>query len=447
MPNVLEQSDLTQRDFDALQRRAGSIAWLRTLREEALHRFNELGFPTIRDEEWKYTSARPIATTPFELALPGSSSINDPESIKSFALRDGLIQLVFVDGHFSPMLSRVPALTGLRVSSLAEALRREPDVVHEHLARYVDERGDAFAALNTAFLEDGAYVSIDAKAKVETPIHLLFLSSNGSERPRASYPRNLVVAGRESHAAIVEHYGSLHDGVAFSNSVTEVVVGRGAKLSHYFVQDENETTYNVSLLRVHQERDSRFESHTALFGGAIVRNNVHVELQGEHCHALVNGLFVGQGTQHMDNHMRVVHAKPHGDSRQFYKGILNDRAHGVFTGRIVVQPDAQKTYANHTNRNPLLTDDPQIDARPQLEIYADDVKCTHGATTGRLNDEAIFYLESRGIDPREARAMLIQAFARESLDRMSLQAVRCLLEVELIKRLPHSASLSAIGCC
>lgn len=433
---------LYQRDFESLERHASADgqAWLRPLRQEAMQRFLQLGWPTLKDEEWRFTSIKPIAATPLVLAENGAAEIS-AQTLAPWSFPEVEVQLVFIDGHHRPELSRLEAAStgGLVVTSLAEAIRHRSERLAPHLAHYAEFRDDAFAALNTAFLQDGALIDVGRGVTLGSPIHLLFIAT-AAARPRISHPRNLILAGEASRATVIEHYVTLGEGVSFSNAVTEVLVGAQAQVAHYLLEEENTQAFNVSTLRVDQHKESRFESHSALFGGALVRNNVHVELQGPGCRSLVNGLFVAAGTQHMDNHMRVVHAQPHGESRQFYKGILDGRAHGVFTGRILVKPGAQKTDAKQTNRNLLLSDEAQINTQPQLEIYADDVKCTHGATTGRLDEEAAFYLQTRGIDAESARGLLIHAFARESLDRMSVEPVRARLEGLLAARLPRAAS-------
>ncbi len=239
-----------------------------------------------------------------------------------------------------------------------------------------------------------------------------------------TYPRNLIVAEDESQVAVVEDYVSLSGGIAFCNTATELIVGESAVVSHYMLEREHTDAFNVSTLRIQQARSANVSTHSILLGGGLVRNNVHPVLAGEGGECLINGLFIGAGRQHLDNYMLVEHTQPHCDSRQFYNGILDERAHGVFHGRIIVHKDAQKTDAKQTNRNLLLSDDAQIDTKPQLEIYADDVKCTHGATIGQMDENALFYLRSRGIDEQGARKLLLLAFANECLDRMKEDAVR-----------------------
>jgi len=312
---------------------------------------------------------------------------------------------------------------GMKVNGLGKEIAGNPTEIEPHLGRYVDTQRDAFCALNTAFTEDGAYVHIRKGAVVEGPIYLLFISS-AENSPSMSHPRNLIVAEDDSQAIIVEDYVSLDPGPAFCNTVTELVAGDSAVVAHYMIEREHREAFNISTLRIEQGRSASVTSHSVLLGGGLVRNNVHPVLMGEGGECLINGLFVGNGQQHLDNYMLVEHASPRCDSRQFYNGILDGNAHGVFHGRIIVHKDAQKTDAKQTNRNLLLSDEAQIDTKPQLEIYADDVKCTHGATIGQIEEDALFYLRSRGIDEVSARKLLLFAFATECLDRMKQGVVR-----------------------
>ncbi|MEX0777306.1 MAG: Fe-S cluster assembly protein SufD [Phycisphaeraceae bacterium] len=424
------------------QFRQNGQAWLAPLRDRAMQRFLDLGWPTLRDEAWRFTDVRPITQTPFVLAE--ATADVGADAVAPFSLGDAAAaQLVFVDGQYRDDLSSLGHLPeGVIVQSLADAIQDRADATRRHLGQYADFEQDAFTALNTAFLTQGLFVLVPAGVTLDKPIHALYVATSGGAsgsaggtQPLVCHPRNLVIVQDHASACVIEHYVSLGDGPSWSNTVTEAVVGANAHLAHYVLELESQDAFNIQTLRVDQGRDSRFESHTALLGGALVRNNIHVELTGEGCNSLVNGLFVGRDRQHLDNHMRIVHAAPHCDSRQFYKGVLADKSHGVFSGRIVVNKDAQKTDAKQTNRNLLLSDEARINTQPQLEIYADDVKCTHGATTGQLDEEALFYLQARGIPTAEARQLLIHAFAAESLGRMTVTPVRELLERVLAERL------------
>jgi Fe-S cluster assembly protein SufD len=412
------------------------LPWLRALRQNGFRRFYEVGFPTLRDEDWRFTNVSAIAETPFRIS-PAGARLSGQE-LAPWRMENPASELVFFNGRFVPELSSGNLPAGAEAGSLAGQLARDSQSVEAHLGAYLSTERDAFSALNTAFAEDGAYVRIRRGAVIDRPIHLLFVSA-GTGAPAMTNPRNLVLAEEESQAAIVEDYVSLDDSVAFCNTVTEFVVRDNAIVSHYMVERENRQAFNVSTLRIEQGRTANVASHSLLIGGALVRNNVHPVLAGEGGECLINGLFIGGDRQHLDNYMLVEHAKPHCGSRQFYNGILDGQAHGVFHGRIIVHKDAQKTDAKQTNRNLLLSDDAQIDTKPQLEIYADDVKCTHGATIGQIEEDALFYLRSRGLDETSARKLLLGAFASECLDRMKEDAVRRYVEGLINDRLFQAA--------
>ena len=400
-------------------------AWLRALRERAFARFCEAGFPTTKHEDWRFTNVNAIAQTPFHLARDARQSrAIYGETLEACRIPGAACQLVFLNGRFAAELSDLGSLPqGVRVGSLAQAIAQDGKSFEAHLGRYVNMDRDAFCALNTAFMEDGAYVYLPRRTVLEAPICFLFISLPG-DRPEMTNPRNLIVAEDATEASVVEDYVSLGSGAFFSNVVTELVAGEDAVISHYLIEREDRQAFNVSTLRTQQGRSANVSSHSVLLGGGLVRNNVHPVLGGEGGECLINGLFMGNGSQHMDNYMLVEHASPHCSSRQFYNGILDGHSHGVFHGRIIVHKDAQKTDAKQTNRNLLLSDDAQIDTKPQLEIYADDVKCTHGATIGQVDENALFYMRSRGIDEPSARGLLLLAFANECLDRMTCRPVR-----------------------
>ncbi len=397
--------------------------WLRELRREAFARFCEVGFPTTHDEDWRFTDVSAISKTRFRLAREERSGVF-PQQLEPWRVEGAGCQLIFINGRFASELSVLNKLAeNVRVAGLANELSSNSTLIEQHLGHYVDVHRDSFSALNTAFAEDGAYVHVTRGTIVEEPICLLFVSTPGA-LPVMNHPRNLILIDEDSQATIVEEYVSLGDGSIFCNAVTEVVAGGNAVLSHYRIEREQVGTFNISTLRIQQGRSANIASHSVLLGGALVRNNVHPVLAGEGGECLINGLFLGSDNQHIDNYMLVEHASPHCGSRQFYNGILDDHAHGVFHGRIIVHKDAQKTDAKQTNRNLLLSDDAQIDTKPQLEIHADDVKCTHGATIGQIDEEALFYMRSRGIDEASARNHLLLAFAGECLGRMKEGPVR-----------------------
>jgi Fe-S cluster assembly protein SufD len=450
MTNVITATRSTVRyleEFELLKRRGQAPAWLDSLRQRGIEQFSDAGFPTTHDEDWRFTNVAPIAQSDFDLAGVTVPRITLAD-LKQFGIAAFSYRLVFVNGRFTAELSQTAGLPkGVQISSLGAEIAQHPAGLELHLGRYLNARRDAFAALNTAFIEDGACIRIARGVVLEEPIYCLFITAAAGKDPVMNHPRNLIVAGENSQATIVEDYASLSlgepDSPSFSNTATELVAAEGAIVSHYMIVREGGQAFNVSTLRIEQGRSANVATHSLLLGGALIRNNVHPVLAGEGGECLINGLFMANGRQHMDNYMLVEHASAHCDSRQFYNGILNGQAHGVFHGRIIVHKDAQKTDAKQTNRNLLLCDDARIDTKPQLEIYADDVKCTHGATIGQVDENALFYLRSRGLDDISARHLLLQAFANECLDRMHPGPVRDHVESLVAEWLPETAKVSA----
>ncbi len=426
------------------ERNAAEPRWLQSLREDAFARFCQAGFPTTKDEDWRFTNVSAIAQTSFS-AAPDCRHQLEQRDLEPYFIPGAACRLVFINGRFAPQFSDTSALPGnVKAGGLLEVITSVADGLEPHLGRYVNIQRDSFCALNNALFEDGAYVHIPRRVVLEAPIYCLFVSVPGGD-PAMVHPHNLIIAGAESQASVVEDYVSLGNGKTFSNVVTEVVAGDDAVFSHYMIEREDLESYNVSTLRIQQGRAANVTSHSVLLGGALVRNNVHPVLAGEGAECLINGLFLGKDRQHVDNYMLVEHALPHGSSRQFYNGILDGQAHGVFHGRIIVHKDAQKTDAKQTNRNLLLSDDAQIDTKPQLEIYADDVKCTHGATIGQIEENALFYMRSRGIDEASARRLLLFAFASECLERMKQAPVREYLKRVVQQWLPEGRASASTG--
>ena len=408
--------------------------WLGILRAKAAHNFAQIGLPTSKHEDWRFTNINPIRKTNFTPAN-GQATFSSTD-IKQFLFDDlDAINIVFVNGHFDPGLSHLTELQdGVRLVSLAAANAGQCPNVEKHLGKYAQIDDQAFTAANTAMIHDGVYMRIKKGTTVEKPIHIINISVANDE-PIITHPRTLIIAEPNTNATIIEDYVSLSDDVYLTNAVTEIVVQDNADITHYMLERESKNAFNISSLFVNQKRDSRFTSHSVLLGGHIVRNNINPVLDGENCYSVLNGVYVIQDNQIADNHMQVVHAKPHCDSRQYYNGIMNDQSKGVFRGRIIVKQDAQQTDAKQSNQNLLLSDDASVNTDPQLEIYADDVKCTHGATIGQLDKDQIFYLQARGIPAIQARAMVIQAFAAENLERMNLEPIRNYLQEKLLARL------------
>jgi Fe-S cluster assembly protein SufD len=415
--------------------------WLRPLREDAISRFERLGFPTTRDEGWRHTNVAPIAKVPFRPAVHEFDGFTASE-LGSFTFgEDDSCRLVFINGRHSEELSSADALpAGTRVQNLAAALETERELIEPHLARLASFQDNPFVALNTAFLADGAFVYIPRGTVVDQVLHLVFLSSSRGEAS-VSYPRNLIVVGDGSQASIVESYGGLDRGAYLTDTVTEVALGSNASLDHYKLQRESENSFHVGTLQVLQERSSRLYSHSISLGGALVRNDLNAVMNGEGCDSTLNGLYVTRGRQLVDNHTCIDHARPHCDSRELYKGILDDQSRSVFSGKIVVRKDAQKTNARQTNKNLLLSEEALSNTAPELQIFADDVKCTHGATIGHLDEEELFYTRSRGIGVEAARTLLTYAFASDILGSVKFKPIQCQIDLILLTRLSRVAKL------
>jgi Fe-S cluster assembly protein SufD len=415
--------------------------WLGRVREKGLARFVAAGFPTTRDEDWRTTSVAPIARTTFR--PPDRAAAAPPElPALANAVPDAL-RLVFLDGRLLPGLSAPGSgPEGLWAGSLERALQVIPERLEEHLAARDEPDGSVFCALNEAFAEDGGVVLVGDGLELDRPIHLVYLSGAAAE-PIASHPRTLVVAGRSSRVRIVESYLGAGDGVCLTNAVTDVIVGQDASVGHYRLQAESEKAFHVSTIRSRQGRDSRYGGFNLNLGGGLVRHDVSAVLDGEGADCDLDGLYLTRGEQHLDHHTTIDHARPRCRSREVYKGVLGDRSRATFRGRIIVRPGAQQTDARQSNPNLLLSDGALAHTRPQLEIYADDVKCTHGATVGRLDEDAIFYLRSRAISDDDARDMLITAFAGEVLERIDIDPLRLEMEQVVARRLPEMRGMKS----
>ena len=418
------------------QRPRSGPRWLQDLRDRAAARFTALGFPTVRDEEWRFTNVAPIAAAEFKPT--GADAAHATESdLAGYLYSDAALRVVVVNGHVVPALSRTSGLpAGVRVGSLALAVTEPTEIVQRYLGQLAEFGTRAFTALNMALAVDGAYVYIPDRVVVEQPIHLLFVTtSSDASGPIMSAARALIVAGERSQARIVETYVGPRGTSYFTNAVTEVIAGEHSILDHYKVQQESFDAYHVASMHVHASRGANVSSHSFSLGGKLVRNDASALLDGEGAECTLNGLYLADGDRLVDNHTAIDHAKAHCPSHEIYKGILGGRARAVFNGKIIVRQDAQKTDAKQTNRALLLSDEAMINTKPQLEIFADDVKCTHGAAIGQLDEDAIFYLRARGLTYFEARDMLIHAFAGDILDRVKIEPLRVALEAELYAQL------------
>ena len=431
MPRALATPDSYLTDFRTFETNlpAKGPEWLRDIRQQALTRFRELGFPTARrgNEKWKYTNVGPIADATFSYPFDAGLEVNLADIRSVAPWDDGWATAVFVNGRYSPALSTVAALDGVRVNNLAEAVRADGDVIERHLARHAAYEDDGFTALNTAFLRDGAFVNVPEGESLRRPLHLIFVTAEDSE-PIVSYPRTLIVAGARSELTVIESYVSLSSSSYFTDAVTEIVVGDGAQVEHYKLLLEGEGAFHVATSRVHQGEDSAFSSTLYARGAAIARNDIQVLLDAPGSSCTLNGLYMTSGSQHIDNYINIDHAKPQATSRLFYKGILDGDSRAIFGGTVLVRPGADKTDAHQEDKNLLLSEKAQVASKPSLEIYADDVKCGHGATAGTIAEDAIFYMRSRGLDLETATAFLVKGFARGILDKIRVQPLRAFLE-------------------
>jgi Fe-S cluster assembly protein SufD len=414
----------------------GSPAWLRDARRAAMARFAAQGLPTSKAEDWKYTSLAPMEEALLDLTpAPAGERLLTEESLAPFLAGPMAIRLVFVNGRYSPKLSVVPALpAGVRAGSLAEAMISDGEMLRGRVIEATNGAADSFGALNTAFWEDGAFVHLPPGAVLEAPIHLVFVTT-ASGGGRVAHPRSVIVLERSSQATIMESYVALTGDPYLINALGTVALAENAQLEHCRVQREGAGAVHVGRLMIEQARDSRASATSIALGGRLVRNEIHVRLDGEGASAALHGLSVLGARQHVDVHTVVDHASPHGTSRQLFKGVLDGRARGVFDGRIIVRPGAQKTDAHQLNKNLLLSDGVEVDSKPQLEIFADDVKCSHGAADGQLAADALFYLKSRGLGEAAARALLTWGFASEVLGRIRADEVRAAVEALVAARL------------
>ena len=415
-------------DVRAATARDGEPRWLRELRARGAAHFAKVGFPTTRDEDWKYTSAAPIAELDVRaLQEPGGEVTAEQLAPYTFGA-SGWTTLVFVNGRYDGELSSGADLdAGVRVMSLGEAREEMADVVEGMLGSICTVEQSAFVALNAALHTDGAVIHLAPNAEASAPIHLLFVSDALSAKG-ASHPRILIAADRNSKATVIESYVALGEATYLTNSVTEISLADGATVAHYKIQRESPRSYHVATIDARQGRDSHFVSFSFATGAALSRTNVWTVLGGEGCGATLNGLYMADGEQHVDHQTRIEHQKENCYSREVYRGVLDDTAHGVFNGKVYVHPEAQKTDGKQENHTLLLSPRAVIDTKPQLEIFADDVKCTHGATVGRIDATSLFYMKSRGVGAVRARQLLTYAFAADVLEQIELEPLRNSLE-------------------
>jgi len=426
MSELMEGTAFYQQEFVRFEREVAETepSWLHQIRQAAFSRFNTMGFPTSHDEEWRHTDVAPLTGIPFQLSTSNPSVPSKEDLVEVTFDQRPCSQLVFLNGRFSRELSVVqPLSSGVTVGSLAELFNASSGEVKFHLAQYADWQNQAFVALNTAFMQDGAFAYVPRNMEMKEPLHLVFIST-AEDTPFISFPRNLLVLGENSQATIVESYLGIRKGIYFTNAVTELVVGPEARVNHSVLQRESPSAYHMMYLALHQDRGSRMSSTSVALGGGLGRSEVHALLKAEGIDCSLSGLYLATGRQHADIQTMIDHAKPGSTSRQVYRGILNEKARAVFKGRILVRENAQKSDAAQINQNLLLSEDAVINTTPQLEIFADDVKCKHGTTVGHLDPEALFYLRSRGLGEEDARNLIVYGFASEIIDRLSIDSLR-----------------------
>ncbi|SAL85768.1 cysteine desulfurase activator complex subunit SufB [Caballeronia arvi] len=415
------------------------LPWLQGARRCAFEQFAALGFPTTRQEDWKYTNVATIERRPLHFMTEGANDVS-ADRIKEWVIDSSSHLLVFVDGRYVPARSNIERMPdGAFVGTVAQALHTMPELLEAVVSARPAAHG--FAALNAAFFTDGFVVALPRDTAIEEPIHALFITG---EADLAVQAFNVVLAGARSRCTIVEHFAGLNDASYLTNVATRIEVEEDAVVEHYRLQQEGTKACHIASIDAAQQRASRFASHAFAFGSALSRTGIGVSLNAEDAQATLNGLYLVGGRQHVDHHTRIDHAKPRGTSREYYRGVLDGAARGVFNGKVVVHPDAQKTDTHQANHNLLLSPDAEIDTKPQLEIFADDVKCTHGATVGQLDENQLFYLRARGVEEPMARALLTYAFASDIVEGVGLDSLRRWLEGLLLARMPEGERIKEL---
>jgi len=419
---------------ELLRQQAGEPAWLRRARENAFAEFDRVGFPTVREEDWKYTNTAPIARATFTPSFGSPTALNG--ELRKFTFEEARdSRLVFVNGVFQREISSVSNLpAGVVVVNLAEAVAR-PEYQSLLIPNFDGDHDNGFTALNAALFVSGAFVLIPRGVEVAVPIHLLFISEAANGDAPASFPRVDVLAEENSSATIVESYAGMTEGRYLTDAVIDLTVKPGARINHYRIQRESGDAFHIATTKAKTSRDSTYETTSINLGGLLARHDIEVTLDDEGSHCAVDGLYLIGAEQHSDTHSVIDHRHPHGTSRQLYKGVLDGKSRAVFNGKVFVRHGAQQTDAQQTNKNLLLSEEAHVDTKPQLEIFADDVKCAHGAAVGQLSEDEIFYLESRGINPALARNMLTYGFAEEVIERIKIDSIRNDLNQFLLNRL------------
>ena len=440
MTQALTKYETYESDYHALNRATNDTtpAWLRDLREAAFKRFLELGFPTARkgNEPWKYTNVAPIARENFLYRLGSTEdSLSLSEIQAAVPVFESWTNIIFVDGRYSPALSNLAHEDGVEVINLVDAIQSHGDTLEAHLAKYAPFEEDGFVALNTAFINDGAFVRIGENAKPNVTLNIAFVST-GAHELGVTHPRVLIAAEPDSKVTVVESYVGLSENRYFTNAVTEIVLAERAEVVHYRLLNESNAAFHIGTQRVYQNDGSSFTSHAFYKSAGLGRHDLYDLLAGENCSCELNGLYVTTGTQHIDNYINIDHTKPHGTSRLTYKGILDDKSRAVFGGTVWVREGAMKTDSIQTDKNLVLSPDAEVDSKPALFIFADDVKCAHGATAGNIDQDTVFYMRSRGIDLESASRLLIYGFASEIIDKVQEKQLHDHVESLFLDSLP-----------
>jgi len=415
--------------------KANGPSWLNELRKAGISSFASLGFPTPKNEDWKYTNLEPLTSCRFAQANGEVKSFSEAEILTRAFVDPDCPRLVFLNGVYAPQLSSPRELSGgARAGSLAELIKRDDRLLSAQLGHYASHRRQSLVALNTAFIGDGAVVIVAPGCHLARPIYLVYLSGVAGQQQLVSHPRTLIFLGAGSAAKIVESYIGVNGGTYFCNAVTELIGEADSLADHYRLQREGETAFHTGTLEANLGRGAHLTAHAITLSGSLVRNDVHVSLNGEDAECVLNGLYLAGGRQHVDNSTSIEHVKPRARSFELYKGILDGAAHGVFNGKIVVHKDAQKSDARQVNKNLLLSGNAAVNTKPQLEIYADDVKCSHGSTIGQMDADVLFYLRSRGLGLDEARSLLSFAFAADVVGRIKIDSLREKLDEYIVAR-------------
>ena len=435
MENIIDFKEWFVKNFETFEDNLNGekTPGLHRIRKEALQNFSDLSLPTLKDEEWRYTNISPLLK--YNFTIPSEDLTISDELVNKylFAEMNSNI-LIFINGKFSEENSKLLNLPeGTIAGSISDAIKNNPAIIEKHFGKYASYSNQIFTALSTAFTMDGAFVYVPNGKMVENPIHIIFITT-ASEDKIITQPRNLFVASENSQVTIIEHFVSENDDIYFTNTVTEIVAENNAVVDHYKIQEESVNAFHIARLEIDQERNSNFTSHSISTGGAITRNDINARFNGDGGECTLNGLFLLEDKQLFDAHTLIDHANPLCNSHEHYKGILDDSSRGVFNGKVLVRQDAQKTNAFQQNNNILLSNNALVNTKPQLEIFADDVKCSHGATIGQIDEDAMFYLKSRGIGEEAANAILIHAFASDVIKSMKIESVRNYLEDILSKR-------------